>query len=396
MTETQTMDKLPTLDLDIFKTDPATALDAVRPHKIVGSTRGYEIIDHDLVQSLFADTRLRPMSAKDFASHGASDYIAEFVDKGIFLFMEPERHRDIRKVFMRGFAGKQITDNREGVYEIGHRLVDRLIERGEGDLLEDFSIRLSTQSLCLMVGFPVDEVEELIDSALELRKLVYVPMKPHVPDIEKALRQMHAFCDALIADRQRDPKDDFLTGLIQGGKLTKDEVIWGTVNLLLGGIDTTNYQIASTLHHMIVQGIWEQAATDPAVRSAATDESMRLTPVATMLGRVVHEALVIDEIELPVGANVRLNMVGAGRDPTKFPAPHSFDLNRPANSFSVLFGNGSHVCIGKALAQHELKVSMEVLTERLTDVAFTAEPKMHPWTDAMRGPATLPVSFRAR
>lgn len=390
------IDHLPELDLIAFNADPAATLDALRPHRIVRSTRGFEVIAYDLVHELFADQRLRPMSAKDFSSHGASDYIAEFVDKGIFLFMEPERHKEIRKVFMKGFAGKAITDNREPILEIGNKLVDRLLEGSEGDLVEDFTVRLSAQALCRVVGYPPDEVEGLVHAALDLRKLVYVPMQPHVPDIEKALRTLHHYADGLIAERRHKPQGDFLSTLIEGGQLTADEIIWGTVNLLLGGIDTTNFQLASTLQHMIRQGVWEQASTDSALRNVAIEEATRLTPVATMLGRIVHEALVIDGVELPVGANVRLNMVAAGRDPAKFANPHSYDLSRKPPFFPTMFGNGPHVCIGRNLAWHELRVGTEVLTSRLTDIAFTAEPEMYAWTDAFYGPSKLPVSFRAR
>lgn len=389
-------ENLPELDLDAFNINPAAVLDALRPSRIVRSTRGFEVIAYDLVHELFADQRLQPMSAKDFSSHGASDYIAEFVDKGIFLFMEPERHKEIRKVFMKGFAGKQITDNREPILKIGNKLVDRLLERGEGDLVEDFTVQLSSQSLCIVVGFPPEEVEALVHAALELRKLVYVPMQPHVPDIEKALKTLHEYADGLIAERRRKPQNDFLTSLIEGGKLTSDEVIWGTVNLLLGGIDTTNFQLASTLQHMINHDVWDNASIDPDLRNIAVEEAMRLTPVSTMLGRIVHEPLEIDGVSLPAGANVRLNMIAAGRDPARFSDPHRYNLTRKTPFFPVMFGNGPHVCIGRNLAWHELRVGTEVLTTRLKDPAFAAEPPMYNWTDAFYGPQSLPVSFRAR
>ncbi len=401
MTETLVkVDDLPELDLDAFRADPTATLDALRPHRIVRSIRGYEVISYDLAYELLADQRLRPMSAADFSSHGASPYIAEFVDKGIFLFMAPERHREIRKIFARAFAARRVMDHREAILDTGNSLVDRLLARGEGDLVEDFTQRFSAEVLCRLLGFPPADIPEFVHAALDLRHLVYVPMQPHIPTIEASLDTLRAYAIELLDERRRNPQGDFLSALIDTGetqgRLTTDEVVWGTVNLLLGGIDTTNFQLASTLQHLITNGVWERVASDPAIREVAIEEATRLTPISTMLGRIVHESLEIDGVTLPVGADVKINLVGAGRDPAKFADPHSYRLDRVAPFFPAAFGNGVHVCIGKNLAWQELRVGTELLTTRLTDVELSAAPTMHSWTDAFYGPYDLQVTFRAR
>lgn len=401
MTETLLkIDDLPELDMQAFATDPGATLAPLRPHKIVRSVRGFEVIDYDLVYSLFADQRLRPMSAADFSSHGASPYIADFIDKGIFLFMEPDRHRAIRKIFSRGFAGRQIKDHQAVIYEIGNNLIDRILTKDEADLVHDYTERFSSEVLSRLLGFPTEDIPAFVDAALELRHLVFVPMQPHVPRIEAALDILRAYATDLLDKRRSEPQNDFLSSLIEAerteGKLTTDEVVWGSVNLLLGGIDTTNFQIASTLMHLIANDAWELAAADESIRAVAIEEAMRLTPVSTMLSRVVHETLEVEGVELPVGADVRLNLVGAGRDPAKFEDPQSYRLDRVPPYFPAIFGNGIHQCIGRPLALPELKIGTELITQRLTDVRFATEPALHPWTDAIRGPKSMRISYRAR
>jgi cytochrome P450 len=394
-----TLDKLPELDLNSFQADPAATLDALRPHRIVRSARGYEIIGYELAAELLADQRLRPMSAEDFSSHGATPYIAEFVDKGIFLFMAPDRHREIRKIFMRGFGGQQMKNHQQVMYAVGNRLVDELLEKGQADLVENFTQQFAAESLCRLLGFPSEDIPQFVHAALDLRHLVFVPLEPHVPKIEAALDTLRDYCTNLLAERRRHPQDDFLSSLIEAeqihGRLTTEEVVWGTVNLLLGGIDTTNFQLASTLMHLIRHGMWDQAAVDSDLRLAAIDEASRLTPVSTMLSRKVHEALDIDGLHIPVGADVRINLVGAGRDPAQFDDPHSYRLDRTV-PFRIIFGAGVHQCVGRPLAVPELRIGAELLTTRLKDVNFDGEPIMHDWTESFYGPYTLPVSFSAR
>jgi|32_taG_2_1085360.scaffolds.fasta_scaffold25094_2 cytochrome P450 len=394
------IDDLPTLDLGLFETDPSAALDVLRPHRIVRSSRGLEVISYDLGYKLLGDARLRPMSAEDFVSHGATPYVAEFVNQGVFLFMPPERHARIRRIFMKGFSGKQLGKVREAISAAAHHLADRLAERGEGDLVEDFTLRLSSQSLCLMVGIPVDDIDDLVHSALDLRKLVYVPMEPHVPTIEAALRHLHSYATDLLDRRRREPQDDFLSALISGEQdgtgLSNDELVWGTVNLLLGGIDTSNFQLASIFQHLIILNEWDRVAAEPNLQEAAIEEAMRLTPVSTMLSRIVDEDFTIDGVEFQKGIAVRINMVAAGRDPDRFDSPHFYKLDRKLPSFPMMFGNGPHACIGRALAMHELRSGLDVLTSRLTDVAFRDEPTMHLRTESFFGPHSLPVTLRSR
>ncbi len=392
--------ELPLLDLQLFEANPSKALDPLRPHRIVRSPRGLEVISYELGYKLLGDPLLRPMSADDFVSHGATDYIAQFVNQGVFLHMEPERHARIRKIFSRGFSGKQLVATREAINEAAHYLAGKLVERGEGDLVEDFTLRLSSRSLCLMAGFPVEDIDDLVHSALDLRKLVYVPMQPHIPDIEAALRHLYGYATELLDRRRFDPRDDFLSALIEGERagsgLTNEELIWGTVNLLLGGIDTSNFQLASILQHLIALDQWERASTDVDLREAANDEAMRLTPVATMLSRIASADFTVDGVDIREGDAVRINMVAAGRDPARFVDPHSYRLDRKLPSFPIMFGNGPHACIGRSLAMHELRIGVEVLTQRLTDVALREAPHMHLRTESFYGPHTLPVIFAGR
>lgn len=394
------IEDLPELDLDAFQADPASALDSLRPQRIVRSVRGVELIGYEVAYEALADQRLRPMSAKDFASHGATPYIAEFVDQGVFLFMEPERHKEVRKIFARAFAAKKVLGQKDAIGDTANRLVDRLLDAGRGDLVDDFTQRFASEVLCMMLGFPPEDIPGFVSAALDLRHLVYVPMAPHIPKIEGALDSLRAYAVGLLAERRRTPQDDFLSALVDAGdsqgRLTTDEVVWGTVNLLLGGIDTTNFQLASSLQHLIANGRWDQAAADADVREAAIEEAMRLTPISTILGRIVHEPTVLDGVELPVGCDVKVNLVGAGRDPERFDDPHSYRLDRGKTYFPAVFGNGVHLCIGRNLAWQELRVAVERLTNRLRDLSFTAAPEMHSWTDAFYGPVALPVTFQAR
>ena len=55
--------------------------------------------------------------------------------------------------------------------------------------------------------------------------------------------------------------------------------------------------------------------------------------------------------EIRKGQLVVLNFPGAHRDPRVFPDPDRFDIHRDTKDL-VVFGNGSHFCLGANLALH--------------------------------------------
>ena len=59
----------------------------------------------------------------------------------------------------------------------------------------------------------------------------------------------------------------------------------------------------------------------------------------------------------------------------------------------LAFGLGTHFCLGAALARIELRVVLDVVLERLGDIALTGEPE---WVRSNKhtGMRHMPISFR--
>ena len=83
----------------------------------------------------------------------------------------------------------------------------------------------------------------------------------------------------------------------------------------------------------------------------------------------------------------------ANRDEAVFDEPQRFDLRRTPNEH-VAFGFGPHFCLGASLARLELRVVLEVLLDRLPDLALVdaAEPPLRP-ANFVSGYESLPVRF---
>jgi len=88
-----------------------------------------------------------------------------------------------------------------------------------------------------------------------------------------------------------------------------------------------------------------------------------------------------------------LSFAGAHRDPSVFPDPDRFDIERDTSEL-VVFGHGPHYCLGVHLAQTELRGMVEAALEFLPPSA-QQRADLTEWQRVMffRRPQNLPVDF---
>ena len=86
-------------------------------------------------------------------------------------------------------------------------------------------------------------------------------------------------------------------------------------------------------------------------------------------------------------------MIGsATRDPSRFPDPDVYDLDRPRQTH-VAFGHGTHFCVGHSIARSLGQVVLEEMFSRLPGLRLDPDraPVVHGW--AVRGASSLPLMW---
>jgi cytochrome P450 family 142 subfamily A polypeptide 1 len=80
-----------------------------------------------------------------------------------------------------------------------------------------------------------------------------------------------------------------------------------------------------------------------------------------------------------VAADERVALLypSANRDPRAFDQPDRFHVTRAAAPH-LAFGNGTHFCLGANLARLEVRLLLEALTARLTNLRLVSEPDVEP------------------
>jgi cytochrome P450 len=99
---------------------------------------------------------------------------------------------------------------------------------------------------------------------------------------------------------------------------------------------------------------------------AVCHETLRIDPVAPIIGRTLREGLTLQGFELPPGTSVGVAIVNVHRRPDLYPDPERFAperfLERTFSGFEYLpFGGGARRCLGAALALFEMKLVLASL-----------------------------------
>jgi cytochrome P450 family 142 subfamily A polypeptide 1 len=158
-----------------------------------------------------------------------------------------------------------------------------------------------------------------------------------------------------------------------------DGTIFNETGLFIsGGSETTRTVIARGLAAFCDHpDQWDLLAREPERIPDAVEELLRwVTPLNQMFRSAMREATIGDTV-VPEGARIAMLYPSANRDESVFENPFAFDVTRHPNPHAA-FGSGTHFCVGANLARFELKVLLEELTSRITDLSIITPPDIEP------------------
>jgi cytochrome P450 len=173
-------------------------------------------------------------------------------------------------------------------------------------------------------------------------------------------------------------------------ELAPDELAANVAVILFGGIDTTEGAIANLLLHLLSSA--DQLSLVRADRTlvpAAIEESLRLEPAAAVVDRYATRDVELGGATIREGDLVTLSLAAANRDPTVFPDPDRFDVQRADLRLQVAFAHGPHVCLGMHLARLEARVALVRVLERFPSLRLDPQRPSAPHGLVFRKPPAL-------
>ena len=314
-------------------------------------------------------------------------------------------HTRNRKLVNLAFSAPRVNAIEADMRQKSIELIEAFADRGECEFVEEFGVPLPVAMIAGQIGLDDDpkRVKRWSDAAVDR----FSQMVDHQRKLEcaRSLVEFQHYMKGLIDDRRANGGNDLLTDLVEARiegetPLSDPEIMSLMQQFMVAGNETTTSTLAGGLLQLIRnpdQMAKAKAAAggrDPKVIGNLVEEALRYeTPTAGMW-RIVKQDTELGGMAIPAGSVVQLRYAAANRDPSKFPDPDRFDIERTNARTHLSFGKGPHMCVGNMLSRKEMLVAFDELLERLDNFAVADENAIRILPNILlRGVTHLPITF---
>ncbi|PTA45589.1 cytochrome P450 [Micromonospora sp. RP3T] len=321
------------------------------------------------------------------------------------LNSDPPEHTRLRRVVSQAFAPRRIEALRPRVATVVDALIDKIVPRGEADLMRDFAIPLPMTVICELLGVPPADHDRVLDWTQVIRTSGSTrrPPEEERAAVQEAQARLHDYLTELVRAKRGDPADDIIGALVRAvdrdRTLSEAELVTTTFLLLFAGHQTTADFLGNAVLALLTHP--EQLAllrSTPRLLPTAIEELLRFDgPLPVASPRITTEDVEYQGVRIPRGSIVGVAINAANHDPAHFADPDRLDLRRVRGPH-LGFGHGVHYCLGVSLARMEALLALSALLRRLPGLRLAvplAEVRRLPAASPFRGLLELPVTFSA-
>ncbi|MHB8692721.1 MAG: cytochrome P450 [Solirubrobacteraceae bacterium] len=364
------------------------AMSALAPYEgwLCASPFGFMVVDREAGE-FFLRTRDAVFPGLKIAElFGIADGPLHDEIVGNIININGDDHRRLRNLVNPALSPRAVQRYRPAMRTFLHQLLDAVDRDDTVEFIEAFAKPYPALVIATVMGAPLTDAPRLhhwsnwIQRQFDAGSLISERQL-----IEEAVAEFYEYEDALIEQRRKTPGDDLISALItastdDGDRLSTSELRDLVLNILVGGVDTSQSQLAHAVRLLALHpDQWEAMRTDPQrLASAAIEEALRYEPITPFTARIVINDVEHRGVSFPAGSIVLVSAWHANRDASSS-ANHDldqFDITAARETSRVLtFGAGIHYCVGANLARAEMQEALVFLAERVERLELAGEPE---------------------
>jgi cytochrome P450 len=252
-------------------------------------------------------------------------------------------------------------------------------------------------TIAAVLGAPDRDAPRLHEwSSLVQRQFDVTALASQVPEIERAVTEVQDYVEALLRRRRAEPGDDLVTALLAaqtdagGDRLSHAECVNLVLNVIAGGIDTTQAQLSHAMRLFAAHPRqWDLLREQPGLVPRAVDEVLRAEPITPFTARICTADLEHRGVTFPAGTIVAICSERANREQA---GGEDFDITAQRDGRLLTFGAGAHYCLGANLARAELEEALTFLAPRMPGLAADGPARLG-GVEGIYGIDALPLSW---
>ena len=322
--------------------------------------------------------------------------LREQIDANI-LNQQGEQHRRLRALVGPAFTPRAADRWRPAMRRFLAQLWDAVPPGGSCEFVAAIAKPYPALTIAAVLGAPHADAPRLHEwSSWVQRQFDIRALTSQVPEMERAVAEVYGYVEALLASRRDGPGDDLLTSLLAaeeaGDRLSHAECVNLVLNVIAGGIDTTQAQLGHALRLFAAHPAqWAELGRRPDLAGRAVDEVLRAEPITPFTARICLEDVSHRGVLFPAGTIVAVCAERANREQD---GGEEFDITAPRDGRLMTFGAGPHFCLGANLARAELEEALVFLAPRMPGLA-PGGPAVLGGVEGIYGVESLPLRWAA-
>jgi cytochrome P450 len=355
----------------------------------------WNVFCYDDVQRVLSESAV--FSSQFAGGRGASEGGGPFAAS--MISTDPPRHRQLRGLVTQAFTPRAVDALAPRITEIVHEHLDRVMASGEMDIISDLGYPLPVTVIAELMGIPAEDRERF--KRWSDRVVSLADMGDEVDPQSFAsddIMEMSMYFFNMLEERKQQPRDDFLTGLLQanleGETLTEMELLGFCALLLVAGNETTTNLIGNGIQTFTENpGAWQRMREHPEQIPQAIEEVLRYRSPVQAMFRVAKVDANVAGVEIPANAPMVAWIGAANHDENQFANAETFDIGRSPNRH-LGFGQGIHYCLGAPLARLEARIAFEEMARRFASISRVDDAELQRLPSLIVfGIKQLPVRF---
>ena len=293
---------------------------------------------------------------------------------------DPPVHTRHRKLLSKALSPRRVRELEPHIRAIAQDLIDAFAQTGRVDLLPEFAIPLPVTVIADVLGVDRKDLWTFKEwGDLMISGNIDILTHEQRKRVAHAVVDFHQYFIPRIEARRAQPTGDLLSEMVNAREddeepLTTAELLPIIDQVLLAGHETTTNLIGNGMLVLIHEpALADRLRNNPDHIELFVEEVLRWDPPIQCTYRRVTDTATISDVTLNDGDMVVPVWGAAGYDPSKFPDPETFDIDRPNVRQHMGFGHGPHFCAGAELARLEARIAFELLLDQLSDIQIDAE-----------------------
>lgn len=310
-------------------------------------------------------------------------------------------HMPRRRALMEPFTPEQLKHHEPMVRQLAREYVDRFIDDGRADLVDQMLWEVPLTVAMHFLGVPEDDMDTLRQYSIAHTVNTWGRPKPEEQvAVAHAVGNFWQYAGKVLDKMRANPEAD---GWMQYGiRKQKElpEVVTDSYlhSMMMAGIvaahETTANATANAVKLLLQHPeAWQAICRDPSLIPGAVEECLRHNGSVAAWRRLATRDVVVGGQPIPAGSKLLIVTSSANHDEGHFVDADFFDIERDNASDHLTFGYGAHQCMGKNLARMEMQIFLEEFTRRLPHMRLAEQEFSYVPNTSFRGPEHLWVEW---